>query len=122
MKDTKKLRVATYNIQFGINTEEVITSIEKLALDGAHIICIQEIINNLPQELIVHAVLKHLGKNWQASYHMGTENSQQSIGTAIFWDKKTLKLTEEGKILLPRIKKFDLHEKFFYWVIGAPAL
>jgi len=122
MAEINKLRIATYNIQFGINTEEIVNSIEKLALDGVNIICIQEIINNLPQEFLVSTVLKRLGKNWQASYHVGTENSQQSIGTAIFWDTRLIKLTDEGKILLPKIKKFDLHERFFYWVIGAVPL
>lgn len=122
MTQIKHLRVVTYNIQFGINTQRIIENIKKLAEDDTNIICIQEIINNLPQELIVKAILKQLGSNWHASYHIGTENSRQSIGTAIFWDNNILKLKQEEKILLPKIKKFALHEKLYYWVIGEPGI
>jgi endonuclease/exonuclease/phosphatase family metal-dependent hydrolase len=116
------LLVATYNIQFGINTEKIIKNIEKLATDGANVICIQEVIINLSQEMIVDAILKRLGKNWHASYHMGDENSKLSIGTAIFWNSAVLKFKHDEKTLLPKIKKFAFHENFYYWIIGVPAM
>jgi len=122
MKNSVQLCVATYNIQFGINTEKIIKNIEKLATGGANIICIQEVIINLSQEMIVDAILKRLGKNWQASYHMGEENSKLSIGTAIFWNSDILRFKHDYKILLPKIKKFAFHENFYYWIIGVPAI
>lgn len=122
MRDNNQLRIATYNIQFGINTKKIIASIEKLALDGATIICIQEIIINTSQELIVDTILKRLGENWHASYHVGKENSRLSIGTCILWNSRFLEFINDEKILLPKLKAFDFHEKIFYKCIGVPAI
>lgn len=122
MTDTNHLRIATYNIQFGLNTEKIVTNIVKLAKDGATIICLQEIIINLPQELIVDVILKRLGKQWRATYHVGKENSRLSIGTCILWNTKQVTFTHDEKILLPKIKEFDPHEKLYYKLIGVPAV
>ena len=86
MTNKTRLTVATYNIQFGINTEKITKNIEKFASDGVDIICIQEVINESHKELIVDRIVKLLGKNWRASYNMGEENSKRGIGTAIFWN------------------------------------
>lgn len=122
MTNHKHLRVATYNIQFGVNKEKLISSIQKLANDGANIICLQEIINVSNEEFIVDVFLKRLGEKWQATTHVGKENSKLSIGTCILWNSDVLKLKYEKKILLPKLKKFDLHEKLFYKLIGVQGI
>jgi len=122
MTEKTKLTVVTYNIQFGINSEKIISNVEKIARNGADIICLQETVNVASQELIISAMLKRLGKNWQASYNIGTEYSRLSIGTSILWNTDTLKLQHEEKILLPKLAKFALHEKFYYWLIGVPGV
>jgi endonuclease/exonuclease/phosphatase family metal-dependent hydrolase len=114
----KELGVATYNIEFGKNAEKIIHNIEKLTQDGADIICLQEIINNE----IVANILKKLGSQWQAAYHVGEENSRLAIGTCIIWHAKKCELIKEEKFLLPKLKEFALHEKFYYWVMGVQSI
>ena len=84
------LNVVTYNIQFGINNEKIIVNVERLANEGADIICLQETINVVSQEMIVHTIIKKLGKNWQAAWHIGPEISRHSIGTCILWNMSEL--------------------------------
>jgi len=122
MTNKNHLTVVTYNIQFGINSEKIIANIETLAKDGANIICLQEIINIHNEIFIIEKILKRLGSKWKASYHVGKEISKLSIGTAIFWNSEILTFKHEEKILLPKIKKFDFHEKFFYKIVGEKAI
>jgi len=116
-----QLTVATYNIQFGINSEQIITSIVTLVTNGAQIICLQELINTPQERFIVDRILNRLGKNWQAAYHVGTEQSRLSIGTGILWNTQVVKLNHTEKILLPKLKRFDLHEHVYYRLIGVPS-
>jgi len=113
-----ELIVATYNILFGNNTKQIIENIKKMADEGVNLFCLQEVINKPNEVFIIDQMLKSLGKNWQAEYHVGTENSKLSIGTAIIWDADKLKLKQTEKILLPKIKKFDINENLFYKIIG----
>ncbi|HSX09951.1 MAG TPA: endonuclease/exonuclease/phosphatase family protein [Candidatus Saccharimonadales bacterium] len=122
MTEHTTLSVVSYNIQFGINTQKVIGNIQRLVDDGADVICLQEIINVDKQEFIIDSFLKQLGKNWLAAYHVGPQFSRQSIGTCILWNKNKLKLEREEKTLLPKLKEFTTHEKFYYWVIGVPGI
>ncbi len=120
MKSDNELTVATYNIQFGIDRETIVDSIEAMAKKGVDIFCLQEIIHDPSKELIVDTILKRLGKQWQAAYHMGTEPSRHSIGTAILWNTSVVKKEHEEKILLPKLNKFSLHERFYYRLINVP--
>src|SRR6266567_4797870 len=117
-----ELTIATYNILFANNAEKIIANIATMAKDGITIFCLQELINIPNKAFIVDRILEKLGKNWQAAYHVGSEFSKVSIGTGIFWDTTVLKFEKSEKILLPKIKKFDLHEKLYYKVIGVPAI
>jgi endonuclease/exonuclease/phosphatase family metal-dependent hydrolase len=122
MTHKAKLTVVTYNIQFGINSEKIISNVEKLVHNGADVVCLQETINVVSQELIVTAILKRLGKKWQASYNIGTEYSRLSIGTCIFWNTDKLTIKREDKIFLPKLTRFAPHEKLYYWLIGVPGI
>lgn len=122
MTTVKRFQIATYNIQFGVNKEEIASNIQKLAQEGANIICLQELINVANEEFIVDIFLKKLGKKWQAATHVGKENSKLSIGTGILWNSDIVQLKYKEKILLPKIKKFDLHEKLYYKIIGVPGI
>jgi len=122
MTDDKKLTVATYNIQFGINSEKIINNIKILADEGANIICIQEVITELPKELIINRILKRLGKNWQASYHIGDGQHRSGMGTGILWNTDLVTLKHDEKILLPKLKKFAPHEKLYYKLVGVSPI
>ncbi|SRR6266568_9329555 len=121
--DTKKeFTIATYNILFGINQPAIIKNIVQMAEDGVSLFCLQEIINVPNEEFIIDKILKRLGTNWKASYHVGREMSKLSIGTAILWNTKIFNFKRQEKILLPKLDKFDLHEKLYYKVIGVPGV
>jgi endonuclease/exonuclease/phosphatase family metal-dependent hydrolase len=122
MAENIQLKVATYNIQFAINLEEIIWTIKRLVEDDVSFICIQEIINRKNEEFIVDILLNRLGKEWSASYNIGPEISKVSIGTAILWNNTKAALKHEEKIFLPKIAKFDFHENFYYELIGVPAV
>lgn len=117
-----ELIVATYNILFGNNAEQIVKNINKMATEGVDLFCLQEVINRPNQPFIIDQILEKLGKNWQSEYHVGNEYSKSSIGTAIIWNTNTFKLKQTEKILLPKIKKFDINEKLFYKVIGHAPL
>ncbi len=122
MDKKKEFTIATYNILFGINQPTIIENIAHMAEDGVSLFCLQEIINVPNEEFIIDKILKRLGTHWQASYHVGEEMSKLSIGTAILWNTKTFNIKHEEKILLPKLDKFDLHEKLYYKVIGVPGV
>lgn len=115
------LAIATYNIQFGINAEQIIISIATLVSNGAQIICLQELINTPDEGFLIDKILKRLGSKWQAAYHVGTEQSRLSIGTGILWNTEVVKLNHTEKILLPKLKKFDIHEHLYYRLISVPS-
>lgn len=119
-----QLIIVTYNIQFAINEEDILNNLEKMAKEGVEIFCLQEIITVLNEEFIVNKILKKLGPEWQAAYHVGEvqRESKLSIGTCILWNKDILKLENEIKILLPKLNKFALHEKLYYKIIGVPGI
>jgi endonuclease/exonuclease/phosphatase family metal-dependent hydrolase len=120
MTQNNLFTIATYNIQFGVNREKVLANITQMANDNVGIFCLQEIINVSGEEFIIDSILKKLGKDWEAKFHVGSEISKLSIGTAIIWNTKLFSFKKQEKILLPKIKKFDVHETFFYKVIGVP--
>jgi endonuclease/exonuclease/phosphatase family metal-dependent hydrolase len=122
METKKEFTIATYNIQFGVNREKIIENIYRIAQEGVTIFCLQEIINVVDKEFIIDTILKQLGNNWKAAYHVGEEISRLSIGTAILWDTNKLKLIDQEKFLLPKIEKFDLHERLFYFLLGTPSI
>ncbi|HVA97111.1 MAG TPA: endonuclease/exonuclease/phosphatase family protein [Candidatus Acidoferrales bacterium] len=122
MPTENELTIATYNILFGINREQIIENIEQMAKDGVTVFCLQEVINVTDKAFILDAILQRLGKHWQAAYHVGPEIGKLSIGTAILWNTTVLNLKSEDKIELPKIKKFDLHERLYYQVIGVSGV
>ena len=122
MPKSIEFTLATYNIQFAIHREKIIANILQMEKEGIHMFCIQEIINIPSDVFIVEKILNKLGSKWKASYHVGEEFSKVSIGTAIFWNSEIFTLKKEEKILLPKIKKFDLHEKLFYKIINVDAI
>ncbi len=122
MTNKNQFTLATYNIQFGFNREEIIENIVQMAKQGIDIICLQEVIHVENKEFIITSILKKLGADWDAKYHVGEERSKEGIGTAILWNSKLFSFRKQEKVLLPKINKFDLHEKFFYYVIGVAAI
>ena len=58
-------------------------------------------------------------KNGAGKVHLGSENSRVSIGTCIIWNTRLLQLHHKEKILLPPIKKLELHEYIFDKLIGG---
>lgn len=113
---------ATYNIMFAMNREKIVENIKEMAEKGVSLYCLQEIINYPNVDFMIDAMLKVLGDDWKASYHVGPEMTKESIGTAILWNTKKFKLKQEEKILLPKLPRFDLHEQFYYKVIGVAGI
>jgi endonuclease/exonuclease/phosphatase family metal-dependent hydrolase len=121
MTDNNQLIVATYNIQFAINTTTIVNSIKKMTEKGVTVFCLQELVN-IPNDDLMKRILDALGSHWKASYHVGEEMSRLSIGTGIIWDSTKIQLVDERKILLPKLKKYAPHERLYYKLINVPPI
>lgn len=119
MEKAKELILVTYNIQFSYHTEEIKKNILKMALMGASIFCLQEVVCNSDQTFIVNILLEKLGSDWKAIHNLGAENSKLEMGNCIIWNTKVLKLEKEQKEFLPKHKALVVHEKIFSWIVGG---
>lgn len=122
MKKSDELTIATYNILFANEAEKIIENIAAMAKAGVSIFCLQELVNIPNKAFITDLIVKRLGPQWKAAYHVGSEYSKVSIGTGIIWDATDLTLTKNEKILLPKINNFDFFERLYYKVVGVPAI
>ena len=117
-----ELIIVTYNIELSINVKKIVENIFALAKEGVGVFCLQEIIDYPHQELIIHAILKKLGNEWKAEYHIGDERSKLSLGTSIIWNTNILQLETEKKTLLSKLKKIQLHEFVFAKLVGGTSV
>lgn len=122
MQKNDELTIATYNILFANEAEKIIENIVQMTKEGVNIFCLQELINITNEEFIIDRILKKLGENWKAVYHVGPEYSKLSIGSGVLWDSTIINMYESEKILLPKIKKFDYFERLYYKIVGVPAI
>lgn len=116
-----ELTIVTYNIELSLNVKKIVENLSDLAKKGVAVFCLQETMNVPDQELIVTTILKKLGNDWKAIYHIGDENSKLSIGTCIIWNKNILDREKEKKVLLPKMKQLGLHEIAFNRLAGGVA-
>ncbi len=112
------LKIATYNIQFSVNSQQIINTLKMLAKDGVSVFCLQEVVPNF-QDNIVDKILDGLGSNWQAIYHLGDDQGFLNMGNCIIWNKRKLKLTKSNKVTLPYSGNLLLHEKIFSLLAGG---
>src|SRR5437868_8325767 len=107
------LKIVTYNIQFSLQRENIIKNINLLSKEGVLVFCLQEVVRLPNQEFIVDLILKKLGPEWDAIYHLGEEVSRSGMGNCIIWNKKNLNFKEVKNITLPRKEKINYHEWLF---------
>lgn len=116
------LKIATYNLQFSRNTKDLVKNIAKLTQNGVIVFCLQEFVRRKGQEQIGDKILETLGSDWSLITHLGTENTDQGMGTAILWNTRILTLTQQNKILLPKRKKMAFHEWLFARLTGGKGI
>ena len=116
------LKIATYNILFSINAQDIITNILTMANKGVMVFCLQEVINTKDKKFIIEEILNNLGKNWKARYHLGNEGSLLDFGTCILWNNQFLKLEKIEKIQLPKINHLAIHEFLFDKLAGHKGI
>lgn len=119
MKKTKKLILATYNIQFSLYPEEIKTNIAKMAQEGISIFCLQEVTHSPGKTFIIDILLKELGSDWDAISNLGEEQSVLGMGNCIIWNTKVLDLKKIQNEFLPKSKALSMHEKVFSWIVGG---
>lgn len=115
----KQLTIATYNLQFSKNQDQLIKNIIEMTKLGVNIFSFQEVLKENQREFLIDRIVKTLGNNWQAKAHIGANNQLKDIGTAIIWNSKAVNLIKSNKILLPKSKKLAIHEKVFTWLAGG---
>ncbi len=116
-----ELMVATYNIEHSLQVAKIANNIFAMAKQGIHVFCLQEIVNSPHKELIIETILKKLGKDWQAAYHIATPSTRINIGSGIIWSNKVLQLEKAEKFSFPLIKRLGLHESTFGKLVGGSS-
>lgn len=101
------LKIATYNIQFGIKEKKILENIKKLADDGVHIFCLQEV-QEVKSSFLLQNILKILGKDW--NYESMIRPGSRDLGLMTIWRKNIKNKKSEG-LILPKLEKFSLHER-----------
>jgi endonuclease/exonuclease/phosphatase family metal-dependent hydrolase len=115
----KQLIVATYNIQSSLHPSQITKNILKMARKGVTVFCLQELVAYRDRPFIGDLLLKKLGKDWQAVYHLGQARSLLGMGNGIIWHTKTLTLKDHQKVLLPPSPPLAIHEKAFVWLAAG---
>lgn len=105
------LKISTYNIQHGTNSQKIINNIELLAQSGVDIFCLQEIRHHPNKPFIVDTLLNVLGKKWKAECLISS--STFDLGLCIIWDSAKLKAKSFNHVFLPKLSKVKLYEKIY---------
>ena len=114
-----ELVIATYNIELSLNVKKIVANISDMAKKGVNVFCLQEIRKYPDRQLIIAEILKELGNNWKAAYHINEQTTSFNIGSCILWNTKILHLEKEEKVLLPKLKKMKFHEITFAKLVGG---
>jgi endonuclease/exonuclease/phosphatase family metal-dependent hydrolase len=105
------LKISTYNIQHGTNTEQIVKNIITLVKSGVNLICLQEVRHHPNKPFIVDTLLNKLGTNWKAEYLISSKTFD--LGLCTIWDSNKLTGTNFEHILLPKLPKIRLYEKVY---------
>ncbi|MBI3887895.1 hypothetical protein HY310_02400 [Candidatus Microgenomates bacterium] len=111
------MKIATYNILLSRHPDEVVNTLSQLVGDGVSVICLQEVLKTKGETFIIDRLLKKLGSEWKAIFHLGNEDNYLAFGTCIIWNSKVLTLKESEKMVLPVAQRIGFHE----WVFGQLA-
>lgn len=115
---SKKLIIATYNIQFSQHPEEIISNLKTIVANGASILCLQEVYINEDNN-IIQQLIDQLGKSWKAVCHLVKDNSILNMGNCILWNTKIVSKISSSLEILPYSKPLALHEKVFSLLVGG---
>lgn len=119
MKKTKKLIIATYNIQFSQHPKEIEKNILTMVSMGTSVFCLQEVVFDSDKTFIIGVLLKKLGNNWKAIYNLGNKKSILGMGNCIIWNTKILNLEKEQKEFLPKCKSLKINERIFSLIVAG---
>ena len=119
MNKTKKIKLATYNIQFSKHPQEIIENIVEMDHMGVSVFCLQEVVMISNEPFIIDRLLKNLGSNWKTIHHLGKEKSELGMGNCIIYNSKVLNLIKAEREILPKSKSLALHEKIFSWIVAG---
>jgi len=112
------MNILSYNILLSKYSEKIISDCVEFTKDGVMIFCLQEVVKYPQKDFIIDNLLKALGKDWRAIYHLGDEKSSLNSGTCIIWNNKFITLKTSKKILLPKITQLPIHEILLNKLLG----
>jgi endonuclease/exonuclease/phosphatase family metal-dependent hydrolase len=101
------LKIATYNVQFGLKTNLISDNIQKLAASGVSVFCLQEV-KEFEGRRLLKTILEKLGPGWESDTFI--RSGSHDLGLATLWRPDVLQLRDSNKLLLPKLEKFSLYE------------
>ena len=102
--------IATYNIELSKKDDAIIDNIRSMAAKGTGIFCLQEVLRHDGKPFIIDALLKTLGKSWDALYFIGDEPNFRALGVAIIWNKDLFTLVDSDTFILPQLQRLSFYE------------
>jgi endonuclease/exonuclease/phosphatase family metal-dependent hydrolase len=111
-----RLKVATYNIHFGIEIDTVAQNLKELAADGVGLFCLQEVWHFDPDPSHADILQEALGEAWQHDIFM--KPNSHDLGVCIFWRRDLLTLQSIEKIWLPKLPRFNFYEALIEKSLG----
>jgi endonuclease/exonuclease/phosphatase family metal-dependent hydrolase len=113
------LKIATYNLQFSHNIDDLVKNIKKMAHNGVVVFCFQEFVRKVGGNSVPKRMQEALGEEWNLIAHLGTDTSRHGMGTSILWKKDILAFEKSENMLLPKRKKLAFHEWLFTRLAGG---
>ncbi len=120
--DNKTFKISTYNIEFSQRHDKILRNIKLIVKDGVSIFCLQEVSKRSNRPFIIEEIMRKLGSNWNAIYHIGNENNELGIGNGILWNKQVMKLQSSEQFQLPMNNSIAPHEWIFAKLTGGKVI
>jgi endonuclease/exonuclease/phosphatase family metal-dependent hydrolase len=107
----QQLSLVSYNIQYCVNKESIISNIDKLSQEGVDLFCLQELQKIPKREFVGDKFISFLGREWKGEYLLDKKNPYLGLGLGVLWNTFSLKLIDVDEILLPKTKPFNFVER-----------
>ncbi len=109
----QSLGLVTYNVENGVQTKKILSTVKFFRSHGVDIFCFQETRKIPNRPFIGENILEELGSSWKEICFLDDESPLNGLGLSIFWNTHRLMLKNSQNILLPRLHPSNIVEKIF---------
>lgn len=107
------LKLVTYNIECGLQDEQLRKNIKSFKDQGINVFCLQEVRKLQNEPFIGDKFLRDLGPKWKSEYFLVPEFGGIGLALCIIWNSDILNLAGADKIPLPEFLSLNFWERAF---------